>query len=82
MSLLQVRDVPDDVRQVLKARAAARGESLNKYVSDLLRREAERPTLDEVLERAARRTERATLPAAEVLTDARLERARELDAGL
>ncbi len=54
-SLLQIRDVPDDVRRALKERAAARGESLNRYLLGLLERDAARPTLQEVLERAARR---------------------------
>lgn len=63
-SMVQVRGVPDDVRRVLKARAAAGGESLNSYLLDLLVREAARPRVAEVLERAARRAERATATAA------------------
>jgi len=31
-SLLQIRNVPDEARRALKARAAARGESLNAYL--------------------------------------------------
>ena len=54
-SLLQIRDVPDDVRRALKARAAERGESLNRYLLALLQRETARPTVREVLDRAARR---------------------------
>jgi plasmid stability protein len=54
-SLLRIRDVPDDVRRALKARAAARGQSLNSYLLRLLARDAGRPTAREVLERAARR---------------------------
>lgn len=73
-SLLQIRNVPDDARRALKARAAARGESLNAYLLELLTREAERPTLAEVLDRAARRAERAQVPAAEALAQARAER--------
>jgi len=39
MSLLQIRNVPDESRRVLKARAAARGESLNGYLLELIDRE-------------------------------------------
>jgi plasmid stability protein len=73
-SLLQVRDVPEDVRRALKARAAARGESLNRYLLDLLEREAAQPTVQEVLERAARRAERATESALVALHEEREER--------
>jgi plasmid stability protein len=57
-SLVQIRNVPEGTRRALKARAAARGESLNAYLLELLERETARPTVAEVLERAARRAER------------------------
>nr|WP_205787288.1 hypothetical protein [Specibacter cremeus] len=66
--------MPDEARRELKARAAARGESLNSYLLDLLSREVARPTVANVLERAARRTEGATASAVGVLADARAER--------
>jgi plasmid stability protein len=73
-SLLQVRDVPDDVRRALKARAAARGESLNRYLLGLLERDAARPSVQEVLSRAARRAERASESAVTALDEERRER--------
>ena len=57
--LLQIRNVSDDVRRALKARAAARGESLNTYLLDLVERDVARPTVKEVLDRAALRAGRA-----------------------
>jgi plasmid stability protein len=57
-SLVQIRNVPEGTRRALKARAAARGESLNAYLLELLERETARPTVAEVPERAARRAER------------------------
>ena len=75
-SPLQIRNVPDQARRVLKARAAARGESLNTYLVGLLVREVARPTVGEVLDRAARRSERAAVSAADVLD---LERSRRED---
>lgn len=77
-SLLQIRNVPDEVRRALKARAAARGESLNGYLLDLVSREVERPTTAEVLDRAARRAEHAGASALEALDAARAERDEEL----
>lgn len=77
-SSLQLRNGPEDVRRALKTRAAARGESLNSYLLRLLCQEATRPTVDEVLERAARRVERAESSAVEMLDAARAERDEQL----
>lgn len=73
-SLLQIRNVPDETRRALKARAAARGQSLNTYLLEVIRREVARPTVEEVLDRAAHRAERAQLSAVEVINAARAER--------
>lgn len=77
-SLLQIRNVPEEARRALKARAAARGESLNAYLLDLLNQEVARPTVAEVLDRAARRSERATASAADALDEARAQREQHL----
>ncbi len=77
-SLLQIRNVPDEARRALKARAAARGESLNAYLLNLLNREVARPTLAEVLDRAALRSERATASAVDALDEARAQREQHL----
>jgi len=80
-SLLQIRGVPEETRRTLKARAAACGKSLNSYLLDLVNREAARPTVAEVLERAARRAERAEASALDIVTDARAERDDQLQGG-
>ena len=36
-SLVQIRNVPEETRRALKARAAARGASLNAYLLELLK---------------------------------------------
>ena len=41
---VQIRNVPDDVREALAARAYARGESLDSYLLTLLVADAGRPT--------------------------------------
>lgn len=79
-SLLQIRNVPEAARRTLKARAAARGESLNAYLLEMIDREVSRPTAEEVFQRAASRAERAPVSAVEVLSAAREERAQELGA--
>ena len=54
-NLIQVRDVPDDVHRVLKARAAREGVSLSEYLRAELRRVAEAPTTEELLARLRER---------------------------
>jgi antitoxin FitA len=46
---LTVRALPARVRATLAARAKARRQSLNAYLLDVLSREANTPTMDEVL---------------------------------
>jgi plasmid stability protein len=77
-SLVQIRNVPEDVRRTLKARAASRGESLNTYLLRLLEDDVARPTVAEVLERARGRAERASASAVALLDEERLERERNL----
>lgn len=75
---LQIRNVPEATRRALKDRAAARGESVNTYLLDLLAREVERPTVREVLDRAAARSPMLGQPSAELVRTARAERDEEL----
>lgn len=77
-SLLQIRDVPEEHRRALKARAAARGESLNSYLLGVLSREVAKPTVAEVLDRAAHRAEHAKSSALDVVGAARAARDAEL----
>jgi antitoxin FitA len=50
-----VRDIPEDVHAALQRRAERRGQSLQQYLSGELRRLAEQPTIDEVLEQIDQR---------------------------
>jgi plasmid stability protein len=50
-SLIQIRNVPAEAHDRLKARAVAQGKSLNSLMLEIIEREVERPTLDEVLQR-------------------------------
>ena len=50
-----VRDIPDDVHAALQRRAERRGQSLQQYLAAELRRLAEQPTVDEVLDRIEQR---------------------------
>ena len=51
MPNLLVRDLPEDVHAALRRRAERRGQSLQQFLSAELRRLAERPSVDEVLDR-------------------------------
>jgi antitoxin FitA len=75
-SLLQIRNVPEETRRALKARAASRGESLNAFVLALLEREVARPTAAEVLERARTRAERADVSSRDLVAAGRAQRER------
>lgn len=54
-TLVQIRDVPEDVHRILKSRAAASGVSLSEYLRTLLERDAARPTPRELSARIAAR---------------------------
>jgi len=56
MPSVQIKDVPEETHAVLRRRAAAAHQSLQEYLRTRLIDEASRPTLDEVLDRAAGRT--------------------------
>jgi plasmid stability protein len=49
--MIQVRDVPESVHGALKSRAAREGMSLSDFIKRELERVAERPTMQEWLER-------------------------------
>ncbi len=52
---MQIRDVPESVHRILKARAAASGTSLTEYVRTVLERAAARPTPEELAARVRAR---------------------------
>ena len=54
--MIQIRNVPDGLHRRLKARAALAGMSLSDYLLNEIRAAAERPTLDELRARLARRS--------------------------
>ena len=54
---ITVRDVPDETRDELAARAARAGMSLQEYLRGLLVQSAARPTAGDLIARARRRVE-------------------------
>jgi antitoxin FitA len=67
---ITVRDVPDEVRAELAARAARAGQSLQEYLRGMLIETAQRPRVDDVLARARARvaTTGVRVDAASILT--------------
>ena len=49
-----VRDIPEEIHAALQRRAERRGQSLQQYLAAELRRLAERPSIEEVLDRIDR----------------------------
>lgn len=70
-----VRDIPDDVHAALRHRAEQRGQSLQQYLAGELSRLAERPSLDEVLDRIGRRRD-GRVGLAQAAVDVAEERSR------
>jgi antitoxin FitA len=55
LKMIQIRKVPDALHRRLKARAALEGKSLSDYLLAEIREIAERPTVEEMRARLARR---------------------------
>ncbi len=58
---IQIRNVPDDLYQTMKARAARARMTLSDYLLNELHQVAAMPTLDELVERLRRRKPIRTL---------------------
>lgn len=82
MVAMQIRDVPDQVRQVLVERARARGQSLQAFLLSLVEAEARRAENLAVLDGVANRADGSRLTveqASTALDQARAERDVELN---
>lgn len=55
-SMIQIRNVPEDLHRLLKSRAALAGMSLSDYLLREIRHVAERPTPEELQARLATRS--------------------------
>jgi hypothetical protein len=55
MTLIQIRDVPESVRDELARKAAAAGQSMQAYLLAELSKLAERPSMAEIVSRAQAR---------------------------
>ena len=56
MSMIQIRNVPEELHRELKARAARAGMTLSDFLLDVIRKAAERPEPDELLRRLRERS--------------------------
>jgi hypothetical protein len=75
MPSVQIKDVPAEVHDVLRRRAALAHQSLQEYLRSRLIEEASGPTLDEVLDRAGGRSG-GSVPLKAAVATVRNERAR------
>jgi antitoxin FitA len=76
MTMLQIRNVPDDLHRRMKARAALAGMSLSEYALAELTRSLERPTRSELIEAlGARPTRHLATSAASIVRGERDDRA-------
>ena len=51
MPSVLIRDLPEETHATLRRRAANEGKSLQRYLVAVLERHAERPTIDELMDR-------------------------------
>lgn len=75
---ITIRNVPDEVRNELAARAARRGQSMQEYVRGMLVAKASHPDPDDVIAQIRERVEATgeRVSAAEILSDLRADRER------
>src|SRR5262249_8747049 len=82
MPLIQIRDVPESVRDELARKAAAAGQSMQAYLLAELSKLAERPTMAEIVRRAQARAaatgSTVTMDDAVAVVRAARDRRREL----
>jgi plasmid stability protein len=71
-TMIQIRNVPDALHRKLKSRAALAGMSLSDYLLQQIRQVAERPTVEEMQARLARRS--AVTPSEDTADAVRAER--------
>jgi hypothetical protein len=75
--MIQVRNVPERTHRELVRRARARGQTLTRYLEEILERETSRPPLEEVFARIRARP-RVNVSGAEVIRQVRAEWDRDL----
>jgi plasmid stability protein len=76
--IVQIRNVPDKVHRTLKARAAQAGVSLSEYLCRELKRVADKPSVEEVLERIRKREPIRDVSGADLVRQARAQRDAEM----
>jgi len=70
--MIQLRNVPSALHRKLKSRAALAGMSLSDYLIEIIRRDAERPTVEELVARLkSREPIESELSAADIIRDQR-----------
>lgn len=79
MGALQVKNVPAELHDALRARAKNEGMSVSDYLLDLLRRDLSRPTTREWFEKLSRLEPAATdIDSAAVVRAVRAERDKQI----
>jgi len=79
MPLIQIRDVPEAVRDELARKAAAAGQSMQAYLLGELTKLAERPSMAEIVRRAQgrARASRSTVTMDDAVAAVRVARDRQ-----
>jgi antitoxin FitA len=78
--MVQIRNMPDKMHRILKSRAAQAGLSLSEYLLREMKKVADRPTMEELIERVRHRESvDLGMSAADLVHAGRKERDAELE---
>lgn len=78
--MVQIRNMPDKLHRTLKARAAQAGMSLSEYLLRELKKTAEKPSVEELLDRIRSRPPiEPGISSAEIIREGRDQRMRQVD---
>lgn len=76
MATITIRNVPEETRNILAARAARKGQSLQEFMLGEISRWAEQPTIEQLMDevRSATHAHGATFTTEEILDDLHADR--------
>lgn len=78
--MVQIRNMPDKLHRTLKSRAAQAGMSLSEYLLRELKKAADKPSVEELLDRIRSRPPvEPGVSSAEIIREGRDERMRQMD---
>ena len=79
MGAIQIKNVPEELHEAIRSRAAEEGKTVSEYVLDLIRHDLEVPTMRAWLARLRTREPVKPFDSVALIREVREEREQELD---